>query len=392
MHWMLTSVLATTAAQIDPQRTTSLQRTELGEAIAPVGDLDGGGVPELAVALETGSMLVAGETGAILWRSEARASSFVAIPDQDGDGVRELLAAWIELAVVSGANGAVLRRIGVGTMFQSGLFVDVLGDVDSDGSLDVLVEAEGFVRRVSLDESRRRVELRAKQFETDSRTAIAIGGPGAGARHEVVILDGWQNFGPPFSSLTLRLESATTRASEPLFVLEGGDLPPGWAGGDPWDYRGHELARVDDVDGDGRDDAVVGTFGGRVDVVSTRAGKRLTRLASPALLSDDASFAGSTACIGDVDGDGAPEVALGERDSARWSVAVYSTRDGRRLGRLRHAHAGDHAHVLSAAGDVDRDGVPDVALLVPRCGSLTIVSGADLRLIRTVSPPVSARR
>jgi len=362
------------------------RREDFGSAIMPVGDLDGGGVPELAVALRTGSALYSGETGAIRWRSTARATSFAPVGDFDGDGVRDLVAAWIELEIVSGATGAVLGDRGCGTMFGAGLFIDALGDGDGDGFEELLVESVDRVERVSLKPGAPRVPLTTKPRGSEPRLVCAL----PGTKLDIAFVD-WSLFkeeqDPP-SRLRLLRTGDGSRVT--LATLCTNAWPP--LRNDPcaWGEDRYEIAPTSDVDGDGRADVLVATLGACVRTISTHDGAVLATFADPMPGGNQSWFGGSIVSLGDLDGDRIDDVAVGCRDD-RGGVtdpfaAVFSGRTGARLALVPHEH-GRHDHIVAAPGDVDRDGRADLAVLVPACGSLTIYSGKDFAPIPALLPP-----
>lgn len=163
------------------------------------------------------------------------------------------------------------------------------------------------------------------------------------------------------------------------------------------------LAPLDDVDGDLCADVVVGLPAGRggpaaigaVEAWSGRSGGLLWRAEEPV-----ASFGTAIVRIGDVDGDGLRDVAVGAppmrlADDARGFVVVLCGRTGKLLRRIDAPIGGCwFGAALAAVGDVDGDGRDDLAIggnfgaapgLVaihdPRTGSrITAVEEADASL------------
>jgi len=92
------------------------------------------------------------------------------------------------------------------------------------------------------------------------------------------------------------------------------------------------------------------------------------------------SSAGLRASIGDVDGDGVPDIVtaaptknIGGAGAGR--VYVYSTKTGRLLWSA-DGHPGDQlGSGIEAAGDTNQDGVPDVVASAPGAGKAYVYSG-----------------
>jgi hypothetical protein len=92
--------------------------------------------------------------------------------------------------------------------------------------------------------------------------------------------------------------------------------------------------------------------------------------------------------IGDVDGDGvldfvtsAPTSAHGGENAGR--VYVYSTKTGKLLWAVDGEKGDQLGNGIEAAGDVDRDGIPDVVAGAPMGGKAYVYSGKDGRVLRT---------
>ena len=79
----------------------------------------------------------------------------------------------------------------------------------------------------------------------------------------------------------------------------------------------------------------------------------------------------------------APTSSVGGADAGR--VYVYSTRSGKVLWHV-DGRAGDSLGIgIEAAGDANRDGVPDVVASAPGAGKAYVYSGKDGSILVTLS-------
>ena len=309
-----------------------------GRAVAPLGDLDGNGVTDLAVGaymdddggLNTGAVwilflhpdgTVAGESkvsqlsGGFLGRlvrNDHFGTSLATLGDLGGDGTLELAvgtewnddgginrgAVWIVSLDAAGrvtAESKISQTSGgfAGTLTNNGRFgrsVASLGDLDGDGVTDLAVG-------VDMDDD---------------------GGADAGAV--------WVLFLAP---------DGTVRASQKISATSGGFAGALLAG----DHFGSALAALGDLDGDGVSDLAVGaeyddqvaSSAGAVWVLFLNADgtvKSHTRLAVANGLSiaGNDRFGSSLAVAGDLDGDGIAELvvgAVGDDDGASQAGAAW---------------------------------------------------------------------
>ena len=164
---------------------------------------------------------------------------------------------------------------------------------------------------------------------------------------------------------------------------------------DPVDRFGEGLAGVGDLDGDGVFDLAVGAPSdngpgvnrGAVHVLlleadgSVKAEVEITEGSGgfPFRLDDGACFGGSLAALGDVDGDGTPDLAVGARDQdglglSRGAVFVLllkpdgSVRAGTQISEGSGGYVGslddfdNFGHGVAAVGDLDGDGISELAV------------------------------
>jgi len=249
-----------------------------GTQIGPAGDLDGDGIGDLFVG---GEMKIrSGVNGSDLLKNAGLpfGAAIDAIDDLDGDGIRELLigdrmfknsrgqvlgAAYI---VSPGNPSGPWLRTHYGTFVNQLLGYDVaaLGDLDGDGVRDYAVasrvDSVGFAAMVDVYSGQSGIRL-ARIVSPDSSTPLAprvvdagdVNGDGV---RDLALAGAWTD-AQGTSHAAVFLVSGTTLHF--LDRVETGDLEvlPAAAG---------------DVDGDGRDDLVVGSLGagydGRVRVMA----------------------------------------------------------------------------------------------------------------------------
>lgn len=259
--------------------------------------------------------------------------------DFDGDGVPDVLLAtrfeksdgdWGVCRVVSGRDGSTL------TTHASGSFVDhceSLGDLDGDGRSEIAWDAGDTQVVRSLD----RV----------STLPFASGWFGPACVLDDLDGDGWRDLvvcrrGERGSWID-RYSAISARSGAVIWTVEQSR-----------DER-YELAGlgcvVGDVDRDAIADVVVARGKRSVDLISGRTGTRIRLL-------DGAceSVGGSVVALGDVDGDGSPEVLVDE--GGLRACKVVACEDGEVVGRLRSPA---YVRRVFSPGDVDGDGRADVA-------------------------------
>jgi hypothetical protein len=166
-----------------------------------------------------------------------------------------------------------------------------------------------------------------------------------------------------------------------------------WDGEAANDQFGWIARPIGDVDGDGVPDVVTSAptalkGAGRIYVYSTRTGTRLW--SADGVAPNDQLGSGAEAA-GDTNKDGIPDVIASAPNGGY--AHVYSGRDGRVLLTLRAEHADDAFGVhASGVGDVDRDGYADVIVGAPgagadgvRTGRAYVYSGHTGRVILTLN-------
>ena len=299
---------------------------KFGASVAALGDVDLDGAADFAVGApgyDTSSQsdagrtyAISGRTGATIWTLDGDAvgsqygAAFVAAGDVDGDGIGDLLAGEMsasgsapeagELAVISGLDGTELFTIdGAAGGDQLGDFVAGVGDLDQDLVPDLGAGARGADSN-GVDSGAVFV-----YSGSDGHLLYEFDGEGAGdwcsrvAGLGDVDRDGVPDVGvAPMWAVGARVFSG--RDGSLLFRIDTGKYPA------------LDLSGAGDVNGDGYADVLCSTHQPVGDemtrVVSGRTGNELYTFR------DDETtdlLALGTASLGDLDGDGLPEIALG---------------------------------------------------------------------------------
>ena len=278
--------------------------------------------------------------------------------DMNGDRVPDLMASALDrwVRVYSGVDGSLLRSWPAPEdANRFGHALASAGDVDGDGVPDVAVGAPGFLG----------------------------------------VLGGSPSFTPG------RVHVYSGRTAQPLLILDeqgGSDDEFGWS-----------VCGAGDVDGDGRGDVLVGAPGHLWHLVngSTPGWAYLMSGVDGSVIHawtgtrPGERFGISVASTGDLDGDGVADVAIGATGHGDFepftlpgpgSVSAFSGRTGQRLFKVKGPATGLHGEVafplpeggstsfgqlVAAAGDVDGDGVPDLAIGSAYPGFVRFVSGVD---------------
>ena len=145
-----------------------------------------------------------------------------------------------------------------------------------------------------------------------------------------------------------------------------------WFGQQPGEEFGNDVAGIGDLDGDGHDDVLVGAYrhdgvganSGRARVFSGADGSELMVLDGTGV---DDEFGIGVGSVGDLDGDGLADVAVGAHHDDDNGFNSGSVRVVSATGALLHLFLGDEAnddlgHVLAGLGDINGDDVPDLVV------------------------------
>ncbi|MEM8600827.1 MAG: FG-GAP-like repeat-containing protein [Bacteroidota bacterium] len=346
-----------------------------GQGLAPAGDLDGDGMPDVIQGDPT-------------FR-------------QDGAEVGTAVA-------FSGASGAVLRRYVSPTAQEDGRFgeaVATLGDLDGGGTPDLAISARFEVNREPQFSVGRVHVLRGEDGSTictaqsPTRTAsfassISTADVNADGTPDLIVGDS--------QTRGVLTESATGMA----YAFDGRDcslvrqFPLVWPGA--WSMI-MTVEGLGDVNGDGHEDIAIGTpyvqavnredAVGTVHVFSGLTGTRLYTIAPPNDSEGVDGFGYALAPIADADGDGSPDVLVSTPNGAGRGIGegyVFRGSDGAMLATFAAPDDAGPAFGIgvASAGDLNGDGLDEVIV-----GSFdgAYVFGSVRTVAEEVAPPTLER-
>jgi len=352
---------------------------QFGWIARAIGDVDGDGVVDVVTSAPTygtsaGRVYVySTASGKLLWSADGQAqdqlgTGIEAAGDTNGDGIPDVIASAPgsgRVYVYSGNNGKILLTLNAEAKEDLfGRHVSGAGDVDHDGYADVIVGAPG-------NSAGGNGAGRAYVFSgKDGHLLLTLTGEHAGDgfgsivagwtdKNRTLLIVGAQTAGPSHHGRAYVYDSLT---SKPKFILDADDT-------------GAALAQmfvtvIGDVDGDGMPDvyasdwsnAAKGPSTGRVYVVSGATGRLLHVFTGETA---GEGFGTSSSIAGDIDGDGHADLAVGAWQYSRVAIGggriyVYSGKDGNLLHTFTSRIPGDTLGFDSVGlGDVNGDGAFD---------------------------------
>ncbi len=371
-----------------------------GFAVSGAGDVNGDGVPDFIVGIpgddqiapDAGAARVySGATGALLYTFRGLVGgdnlgwAVAGAGDVNGDGFADLIVGAPRddpngrdsgsVRVYSGFDGSMLYNFqGDVTYNMLGMAVAKAGDVDGDGVPDIVAGGLGDATHTSLQGSVRVFSgATGAILHTFGGTSVVglLGSSVDGAGD--VDGDGFDDIlaGAP----TVMIPSLGTAGRVRVFSGATGTVLYTIPGSAVDGRFGNALASLDDVDGDGRPDFIVGsptetspTGDGAVRVFSGATG---TLLYSMHGNTPGDVFGFAVDGLGDFNGDGVPDFAASQvhpftSNSGSGSVQIFSGATGALLGVITGNAPDDLlGRSLSGVGDVDGDGLADLIVGAP---------------------------
>ncbi|MEI6142357.1 MAG: FG-GAP-like repeat-containing protein, partial [Mariniphaga sp.] len=336
-----------------------------------IGDLDGDGKPDLAVANETGNSVSVlrnnSTSGAVSFAAKidlatgSRPQS-VSIGDIDGDGKPDLAVANLNSSTVSvfrntSTSGSVSFAAKVDFVTGTGPYSVSIGDIDGDGKPDLAVanwssNTVSVLRNISTSGD---VSFATKvDFAIGSYSeSVSIGDIDGDGKPDLAVANSGNS--------TVSVLRNTSTIGTVSFAAKA-DFATGLT---------PVSVSIGDIDGDGKPDLAVANSSNTVSVFCNTSTSGSLSFATRADFTT--GHYPTSVNIGDINGDGKPDLAVTNYDSGTISVFCNTSTSGivSFAGRSDFA-TGYHPYSVSI-GDIDGDGKPDLAMVSSSDNTLSVI-------------------
>lgn len=403
---------------------TSVAGARFGESVAGLGDVNGDGVGDLTVGAPGADrvFILSGATRAAVRTivdpngTGNRFGYAVAnAGDVNGDGVDDIAVgapgpmpgplplpcglppcpppdpALGRAFIFSGSNGALIHTLIPGDEFAGfGVSVAALGDVNGDGVPDVAVgmvptgSPSSIGRVYAFSGSSGAVlwqvdEPGGKQFPSFGLRLAAIGDLNGDGRRDLLVSAPFHDVNPDPNVFVLAGRVYLVSGATGAILRTHPDPTPA-----DQDLFGSGIAAVGDQDGDGSEDYAIGEAGkGVVHLVNGKTGASAGTISAPAGV---ASFGFTIAGVADQNGDGAADFWVGAPDSGRIYLLTWA---GATLASVVDSGpavtGGGFGWSLAATRDLGGDSPDDLIVGKPAGGS----GAASIVLLAANRPPIA---
>ncbi len=389
--------LQMTAQEVPFAASVSATQADVG-AVAALHDIDGDGVVDFAVGLPSGTPgnsvgvaeIRSGADGAVIRQllaptgADLFGSALAAAGDLDGDGTTDVLVGAPgttssstagRVSAYSGASGTLLwTAVGDSAGDLFGTAVGVFGDLDNDGTPDLMVGAPRDDAG-GVDAGRVAVFSGDDGTELGEQLGVSAGDHLGQDLPDPILMPDHEP--DPMVAAPQTANGGTGY----VLVLAPSDMSVALtiSGAVADDRFGSSIEHLDDVDGDGTIDVLIAAVPAgaplRAPYLRVHSGATGLLIREHVATSTGTGYAEELSHVGDVDGDGQSDYAVGEslksiNGASSGAVHVYSGASGAKLHTIHGPGAGSlFGSDVEALGDVDGDDLADLLVVSTGPGS-----------------------